>query len=97
LLMARRGILKPKAPGETVDYGIDWSDRLGSDTISNSTWSISGPDSSLTEGASNNTTTDTEIRLVGGTLDNQYSVKNTVVTAGGQTFEQTALLRISVR
>jgi hypothetical protein len=95
--MARRGIFKQKAPGETVDYGIDWSDRLGSDTITNSTWSISGPDSALTEGASNNTTTDTEIRLVGGTLGNQYSVKNTVITFGGQTFEQTALLKISVR
>jgi hypothetical protein len=95
--MARRGIFKPKAPGETVDYGIDWSERLGDDTITNSTWSISGPDSALTEGASNNTTTATEIRLVGGTLGKQYSVKNTVITFGGQTFEQTALLRISVR
>jgi hypothetical protein len=95
--MARRERLKDKAPNELVDYGIDWSLRLGSDTISSSSWSVSGTDSSLTVDSDDNDTTTTEVRLSSGTLGVTYSVKNTVVTAGGQTFEQTTLLRISVR
>jgi hypothetical protein len=93
--MARRERFKDKAPSEVVDYGVDWSDRLDADTISSSDWSVS--DSSLTIGTDTNTTTTSAVRLSGGTLGTTYSVKNTVVTAGGQTFEQTMLLRVSVR
>jgi hypothetical protein len=97
MLMARRGILKSKSPSEVVDYGISWATRLGNDTISTSTWSVSGNDAALVIGVDTNTTTTTEVRLSGGTLYEQYSVKNVIVTVNGETFEQTALLTISVR
>lgn len=95
--MARRGVLKSKAPAEVVDYGINWATRLGSDTINTSTWSTSGNDSALIVGTDSKTSTTTQVRLSAGTLYEKYSVKNVITTAAGETFEQTALLTISVR
>lgn len=95
--MARRERFKDKATGETVDYAIDWSDRLGSDTISSSSWSISGPDTSLSVSIDSTSGDITSARITGGTFGKTYKVKNTIITTAGQTFDQTVLLEVSVR
>lgn len=96
--MARRGRFKDKSPTEVIDYRIDWSDRLGTDTITGTpTWTISGPDSSLTKDSQVNNTTATDITLSGGTLGKTYYVKCQIVTVGSRTIERTNLISISTR
>jgi hypothetical protein len=95
--MARRERFKDKSPTEVVDYSFEWSDRLSTDTISSSSWSISGPDSSLTNDTDSTSGTTTSIRLSGGTSASTYYAKNTVITTAGQTLEQTAIISISTR
>jgi hypothetical protein len=76
-----------KAPEEVAPYDIDWSARLGSDTIIASNWEIVGGDSpaagTLALGAMAFTTTRTQITLSGGNLGVTYTLKNTVTTSGG--------------
>lgn len=95
--MARRERFKDKSPTEVVDYAFDWTDRLSTDTISSSSWAITGPDSSLTNSADSTSGATTTIRLSGGTSASTYYAKNTIITTAGQTLEQTAIISISTR
>jgi hypothetical protein len=54
-----------KDPDAVLDYAIDWTDRLGSDTISTSTWTVP---SGITKDSDNKTTAKTTIWLSGGTV-----------------------------
>ena len=71
-----------KAPTEVLDYTIDWETLLAGDTIATSTWSV---DTGLTEDSESETTTLAIIWISGGTVDKQYTLTNTIVTAGGRT------------
>lgn len=71
-----------KGVSETLDYIMDWSTWLGSDTISSSSWVV--PNGLTTGTASNTTTTATQF-VGGGQVGNDYVVTNTIVTAGGRT------------
>jgi hypothetical protein len=71
----------PKDPQEVIDYGFDYTTLLDGDTIASSSWSASG----VTVDSSSATTTTTAVRITGGTLGTKNKVKNTVITAGGQT------------
>ena len=79
-------------PDEKLDYTINWSVSLGTDTIQTSSWSVPP---GLTEGppASSNTPTTTTIWLRSGVLGN-YVVVNTITTAGGRTYEGTIRVRV---
>jgi len=79
-----------KDPDEVLDYSLDWSTRLGADTISTSDW----PDfpAGLTNDNETNTTTTTTIWLSGGTAGNTYQLTNRIVTTGGRTYDQTVIL-----
>jgi hypothetical protein len=82
---------------EKLDYSFDWTDRLGTDTIDNSTWEISGDDSVLVVSGSpapSFSTTATILWLTGGTNRLTYTITNTVTTAGGRIMQQSAKLRI---
>lgn len=81
-----------KDPDAVLDYTVDWSTWLGSDTISTSGWTV---DSGLTTVTSANTTTTATVWVSGGTLDHTYSLTNTIVTAGNRTDERT--IRIVVK
>lgn len=83
-----------KDPNEVLDYQIDWADRLGSDTIATSTWTIP---SGLTAGATSNTTTTATTWLSGGTEDDDYEVQNRITTTGGRTMDQTVKLRVRTK
>lgn len=84
-----------KDADEVLDYQIDWTDLLDGDTISTSTWLISG--SGLTKQSQSNTTTTATIWLQGGTDGTAYVVTNTITTAGGRTFEQAVKIKIKAR
>lgn len=80
-----------KDPGSTLDYQIDWSQWLGSDTIASSTWTVPA---GLTDHASSNTTTETVQWLAGGTVGAVYQVVNQITTAGGRIAERTIEIRM---
>ena len=80
-----------KDPLAVLDYKIDWSDWLGTDTITSSTWTVQ---SGITETISSNTTTTATIWLAGGRARNSYAVTNNIITAGGRKNEQTIVIPV---
>ncbi len=81
---------------EVKDFVLDWSDELGPDTISQSVWAIT-PVSvpPLVQDSETNTTTTTTIWLSGGDLGKDYTLQNTIVTAGGRTCIASIEVRVS--
>jgi hypothetical protein len=81
-----------KAPGEVADYDVDWTARLGADTIVASTWAIVGGDApaSGTLAINSNifTTTLTKVFLSAGNLGVTYTLVNTVTTGAGDTLTE---------
>ena len=71
-----------KDPNSVLDFVIDWSAWLGSDTISTSTWTVTD---GITKTVDTKTTTTTTIWLSGGTLNAEYECLCRIVTAGGRT------------
>jgi hypothetical protein len=71
-----------KDPTEVLDYTIDWETLLDGDTISTSEWAA---DTGITQDSESETTTLAIIWVSGGTVDKQYTLTNTIVTAGGRT------------
>jgi hypothetical protein len=83
----------PKDPDEVKDYGINWAQLLGADTISTSAWSVT-PVDNLTIGVDSKTTNTTTVWLSGGTVGTSYQVQNRVVTTGGRTYDRTVKLKM---
>ena len=84
-----------KNPGETLDYTIDWSEWLtGAETISTSTWAV---DTGITTSSPTNSTTITTVWLSGGTLNNIYTVKNTIATSAARTAVRTFYVKVTER
>ena len=86
-----------KDPDELLDYEIDWSARLDTDTITVSTWEINGPDAVLTTPTDSFTDTATVIWLDAGTLGAVYTMTNHIQTAGGREMDQSVKLRIKTK
>lgn len=80
-----------KDPSDVVDYVIDWTDVLASDTIATATYTAPG----LTVNSSSNTSTTSTVWLAGGTAGATCEVTCRITTAGGRTFERTASLRVA--
>lgn len=80
-----------KDPDAVLDYTIDWSDWLGTDTISTSTWTL---DTGITEDSSANTTTTTTIVVSGGSVKTSYKAVNHIVTAAGLEDDRTIIIKI---
>jgi len=70
-----------KDPSAVLDYTINWSSWLDSDTISTSTWTVP---TGLTKDSDTSTTTTATIWLSSGTAGTQYTVVNHIVTAAGR-------------
>lgn len=79
-----------KDPDSVLDYQHDWSTWLGTDTISTSTWIVTG----LTVDSDTNTSTDTTVWLSGGTSGQVVTITNRVVTAGGRTADAELVIRV---
>ena len=83
-----------KDPSAVLDYTIDWSDWLDSDTISTSTWTVP---TGLTEDSDTNTTTTATVWLSSGTAGTQYTVINHIVTAGGREDDRSIYIMVEDR
>jgi len=87
-----------KAPAEVADYDVDWTLRLANDTISSSTWSITGGDApasgTLAINSNSFTSTLTRVVLSAGNLGVTYTLVNTVTTAAGDTLVESIQLPV---
>ena len=85
-----------KDPNEILDYQIQWSPRLRTDTISTSTFSLKTANGVSIDSQSNTTTTST-VWLSGGTAGGTAVINCRIVTAAGRTMDQTVYLEIVER
>lgn len=75
-----------KGATEVASYSIDWSDALGTATISTSTWSC---EAGITQDSETETNTVATIVLSAGTAGTTYTCTNTIVTSSSQTWVDT--------
>src|SRR5690242_9855158 len=68
-----------KVQAAILDYRLDWSAWLGTDTISSAVWAVTN----ATAGTTANTTTTTTVRISGGTAGVVANAKCTITTAAG--------------
>jgi hypothetical protein len=98
-----------KDPDEQLDYSLDWSRYLDTDTISSVVWKINDADgvkqtwvaTTVVDGlqyvsASNNSTT-TTIQLGLGTLHKTYTIYCQITTSSGVVTERKITLKIRER
>lgn len=87
-------ITPTKDPSAVLDYGIDWSAWLGTDTIVASTWTVQA---GITKGNTSFSATRTLVWLSGGTDGTDYTLTNRIVTAGGRTEERSLIIAVRNR
>ena len=83
-----------KDPQAILDYGFDWSEWLGSDTISSSSWTA---DTGINIDSDTNTSTITSVWLSSGLPGHNYRVVNHVITAAGREDDRTILVSVEQR
>jgi len=83
-----------KDPDSTEDYPFNWAPELDGDTISTVSWSL--PDG-LTQVSTSNTTTVATIFVSGGSEGQFYRIRCRITTAGGRTWDRTAVLEVAQR
>lgn len=83
-----------KDPQATLDYRIDWSAWLGTDTISAVTWTVP---SGITQTATSNTTTTATVWLAGGEAGTDYVVTCRVTTTAGRVDERSIVISVAQR
>lgn len=83
-----------KDPDAVVDYAVDWSTFLDSDTIATSTFSLTTA-AGLTIGSQSNSTTLSTVWLSGGTSGSTARLLCRITTAGGRTYDQAIELVIA--
>ena len=94
-----------KDPDEIVDYSVDWSRFLDTDTVSSVVWYIDAADGTKTSVASadvvdglqfvqkSNTSTVTTARFALGTANKRYKITCAVTTGLGLVYERSIFLR----
>lgn len=89
-----RGFVKD--PDATLDYGFDWSQWLGTDIITSSTWIV---DSGLTVVPASESFDDTTTRVFisGGAVGVVYTVTNRVSTAGSRVDDRSFKITVKER
>lgn len=80
-----------KDPDARLDYRVDWTSWLDSDTIANSEWII--PTGIVYEADTFDTTSAT-VWLSGGSLGSSYEVVNRITTAAGRIDDRTITIII---
>lgn len=95
-----------KDKDELLDYNIDWSRFLGTDTISAVTWFIDAADGTKTEVSATDvvdglqfvqgtyTNTVATIRLSLGTNNKRYKITCKITTVGSLVYERSVFLRV---
>jgi len=81
--MTKGGVLyaPDKDPNDVLDYNIDWSQFLGDDTISSSSWTVPAGIDKVTDSKTDTVTT---IWLSGGVAGQTYLITNRIITAGAR-------------
>ena len=87
----KRNITFTKDPDSVLDYIMDFSDWLDTDTITSHTVTV---DSGITKDSSSNTTTTVTAWISGGTAGNTYDVTFRITTVGGREIDRTIRIRI---
>jgi hypothetical protein len=80
-----------KDPNSVLDYTIDWTEWLGTDTIVAVTWTVPAGISNSGTVRSNYTAT---IFLSGGTVNTNYVITCQVITSGGRTDERSIQINV---
>lgn len=80
-----------KAPTDVLDYELNWTRWLGTDTIATSSWEVPV---GVTKESESNSTKRAVIWLSGGTTGQSYTLTNTITTAGGRTRSQDVILPV---
>jgi len=83
-----------KDPNAVLEYINDWSDWLNGDTIATSTWTVP---TGITKDSSTNTTTTATIWLSGGTVGENYTAVNHIVTTAGRAEDRSLYFTIVQR
>lgn len=83
-----------KDPDALLDYGLDWTDWLGDDTLLTSVWVIPA---GIAKAAEVTTATTTLIWLSGGTAGVRYTCTNRVVTVGGRMDDRSIQINVDER
>jgi hypothetical protein len=84
-----------KSPSEVVDYAMDWDDRLGCDSISHATFSVSAGTVEV-ESAENDERV-SKVRVSGGTEGERAKILCQVTTMDGQQLQDTATFVVKAR
>jgi len=74
-----------KDPGSTLDYTVDWTTWLGTDTIASVVWTVP---TDLTQTNATNTTLLATVWLSGGTVGATYKIVCQITTAAGRIEER---------
>ena len=82
----------PKDPNAKLDYTINWTQWLDTDTITASGWKVSSPE--LIIESDSNTNISTTVWLSAGLVGQVYTVTNRISTALGRLQEQSFRLKI---
>lgn len=83
-----------KDPQATLDYTVDWSAWLGTDTIATSTWVL---DAGITQANASLSGAQATVWVSGGVAGHMYSVTNRITTAAGRTDDRSILIRVADR
>lgn len=91
-----------KDPQARLDYGFDWTDWLKQengtvDVISNATWAVTGPDSSLVSSSPYIDAKTTGVWLTGGTVGSEYVATCHITTAAGRQDDRSLKIGIEQR
>ena len=83
-----------KDAGSIEPFTLNWVSELKADTISTSAWTL--PDG-LVNVSDSNTNSEATIKVSGGTDGYTYRLVNSIVTAGGYTYEKTIVVKVDER
>jgi hypothetical protein len=83
-----------KDPQSKLDYTVDWTAWLGSDTIAASTWTL---EAGLTKDSETRTATTSTVWVMGGTPGMIYRATCQITTAGGRIDERSILIVVAQR
>lgn len=95
-----------KDPGEQLDYSIDWSRYLDTDTISSVVWKVEDADgvkqtwvaTTIVNGlqyiSASNSTTVATIQLALGTANENYTIYCQITTSSGVVTERKITLKV---
>lgn len=85
----------PKDPDDVDDFTFNWTNVLGSETISSFTAVAVAGDATV--GSTSNTTTTTTARISGGTAGTVADVRHRITTSGGRQLDRTMRIPIEVQ